>query len=118
MMTGIPLIIMFVVAVVAMIVAISKFKIHPFLSIMAVSLFFAFVAGVPLKEIPGTIGSGFSGTFTSIGIVIILGADGHPARKDGRGAQDGGRRRQARRQEEPRPRDPHHGLDSFDPRLL
>ena len=41
---------------------------------MAVSLFFAFVAGVPLKEIPGTIGSGFSGTFTSIGIVIILGA--------------------------------------------
>ena len=73
-MTGIPLIIMFVVAVVAMIVAISKFKIHPFLSIMAVSLFFAFVAGVPLKEIPGTIGSGFSGTFTSIGIVIILGA--------------------------------------------
>ena len=74
MMTGIPLIIMFVVAVVAMIVAISKFKIHPFLSIMAVSLFFAFVAGVPLKEIPGTIGSGFSGTFTSIGIVIILGA--------------------------------------------
>ena len=96
MMTGIPLIIMFVVAVVAMIVAISKFKIHPFLSIMAVSLFFAFVAGVPLKEIPGTIGSGFSGTFTSIGR----------------------RRRQARRQEEPRPRDPHHGLDSFYPRLL
>ncbi|OUO93085.1 GntP family permease [Cloacibacillus sp. An23] len=73
-MTGIPLIIMFVVAVIAMIVAISKFKIHPFLSIMTVSLFFALVAGIPLKDIPGTIGTGFSGTFTSIGIVIILGA--------------------------------------------
>ena len=27
-----------------------------------------------LTEIPGVIGAGFSGTFTSIGIVIILGA--------------------------------------------
>ena len=34
-MTGIPLIIAFVVAVVLMIVAISKWKVHPFLSIMA-----------------------------------------------------------------------------------
>ena len=36
-MTGIPLIIAFVVAVVLMIVAISKWKVHPFLSIMGVS---------------------------------------------------------------------------------
>ena len=57
-----------------MIFAISKLKIHPFLSIMGVSILFAFIAGIPLKDIPGIIGSGFSGTFTSIGIVIILGA--------------------------------------------
>lgn len=37
-MTGFPLIIAFIVAIVFMIVAISKFKIHPFLSIMGVSL--------------------------------------------------------------------------------
>ena len=73
-MSGIPLIIAFVVAIVIMIVAISKLKLHPFLSIMGVSLLFAFVAGIPLADIPGTIGAGFSGTFTSIGIVIILGA--------------------------------------------
>ena len=89
-MTGIPLIIMFVVAVVAMIVAISKFKIHPFLSIMAVSLFFAFVAGVPLKEIPGD---------HRLRLLRDLHehrhrhnprrSDRHPARKDRRGAQDG-----------------------------
>ena len=36
-MTGIPMILAFLVAIVIMIVAISKFKIHPFLSIMAVS---------------------------------------------------------------------------------
>ena len=73
-MTGLPLIIAFVVAIVLMILLISKLKVHPFLAIMAVSLLLAIVAGIPLKEIPGVIGAGFSGTFTSIGIVIILGA--------------------------------------------
>ncbi len=72
-MTGIPLIIAFVIAIVLMIVAISKFKVHPFLSIMGVSLILALVAGIPLGNIAGVIGDGFSGTFKSIGIVIILG---------------------------------------------
>ena len=73
-MTGFPLIIAFVLAIVVMIVAISKYKIHPFLSIMSVSLILALVAGIPLGDIAGVIGAGFSGTFSSIGIVIILGA--------------------------------------------
>ena len=79
-MTGIPLIIAFVLAVVLMIVAISKWKVHPFLSIMGVSLVLALVAGIPLVKtgdtagIADVIGAGFSGTFSSIGIVIILGA--------------------------------------------
>ncbi len=73
-MTGLPLILVFVAAVVLMIVAISKWKIHPFLSIMGVSLVLAIVAGIPLTQIADVIGAGFSGTFTSIGIVIILGA--------------------------------------------
>ena len=73
-MTGLPLIIVFVLAIIVMIVAISKFKIHPFLSIMGVSLILALVAGIPLGDIANVIGAGFSGTFSSIGIVIILGA--------------------------------------------
>ncbi|MHC1786933.1 MAG: GntP family permease [Christensenellales bacterium] len=73
-MTGIPLLIAFVVAIIIMIVAISKFKIHAFLSLMGISLLFALVAGVKLTDIPTIIGQGFSGTFTSIGIVIIFGA--------------------------------------------
>ena len=73
-MTGVPLIIAFVVAIVAMILLISKLKVHPFLAIMGISLILAIVAGIPLTQIPGIIGAGFSGTFTSIGIVIILGA--------------------------------------------
>ncbi|MEG1476092.1 MAG: GntP family permease [Oscillospiraceae bacterium] len=84
-MQGIGLIIAFVIAIAAMIVAISKLKIHPFLSIMGVSLILGLVAGIPLANVTdadgkvtmglaNVIGAGFSGTFTSIGIVIILGA--------------------------------------------
>lgn len=74
MLTGIWLLVAFVIAVVLMIVAIAKWKIHPFLSIMIVSLILALLAIEDITTIPGIIGAGFSGTFTSIGIVIILGA--------------------------------------------
>lgn len=73
-MTGISLMITFVIAVGLMIVAISKWGVHPFLAIMGISLILAIVAGLPLSEIPAILGTGFSGIFTSIGIVIILGA--------------------------------------------
>lgn len=83
-MTGFSLIIAFVVAIVLMIVVISKFKVHPFLAIMGISLLLGVVAGIPLvdhvvdgEKVPGIvtiIGQGFSGTFASIGIVIIFGA--------------------------------------------
>ena len=73
-MTGLSLIIAFVVAIVAMILLISKLKVHPFLAILLISLVLALLAGIPLRQVPGVIGAGFAGTFTSIGIVIILGA--------------------------------------------
>ena len=85
-MSGLPLIVTFVISIAVMIVAISKFKLHPFLAIMGTSLVLAIVVGLPLIDIAATettpakqgiatiIGAGFSGTFSSIGIVIILGA--------------------------------------------
>ncbi|MDO4547325.1 MAG: GntP family permease [Clostridia bacterium] len=72
-MSGLPLLIMFVLMVVVMILAISKFKVHPFLSIMGVSLILALLS-IPIANIPSVIGAGFSGTFSSLGIVIIFGA--------------------------------------------
>ena len=62
-----------VVAIAVMILAISKWKVHPFLAIMGVALVLAIVIGLPLSTIPQTIGKGFSSIFASIGIVIILG---------------------------------------------
>ncbi|WP_443090257.1 GntP family permease [Basfia succiniciproducens] len=73
-MSGISLIISFIIAIIIMIWMISKLKVHPFLSLMTISLALALVAGIELNKIPGMIGDGFSSTFKSIGIVIIFGA--------------------------------------------
>ena len=84
-MTGLPLILIFILAIILMIIMISKFKIHPFISIMLISLVLGIVAGIPIVDttledgttvsgLASVIGAGFSGTFSSIGIVIILGA--------------------------------------------
>lgn len=73
-MTGLALVLVFVAAIALMLVMISRWKIHPFLSIMAVALALAIFAGIPLQQVPTVVGEGFSSAFTSIGIVIILGA--------------------------------------------
>ncbi len=73
MLTGTTLIIVFALAIVLLIVSISKWGIHPFLAIMGIALILAVGIGIPLDTIPATIGKGFSSIFTSIGIVIILG---------------------------------------------
>lgn len=67
------IIIAFIVAIVLLIVSISKFKVHPFLALLGVSLLLAIAAGIPLKNIPDIIGSGFAGVFKNIGLVIIFG---------------------------------------------
>ncbi len=84
-MTGVPFLIVFILAIIVMILLISKFKVHPFLSILLVSMVLGLLGGIPFVDttledgtkvsgIASVIGSGFSSTFTSIGIVIIFGA--------------------------------------------
>lgn len=84
-MTGIPLLIAFILAIIIMILMISKMNIHPFISILTVSFVLGIIGGIPLNDIKDAsgavtqqgistvIGAGFAGTFTSIGIVIIFG---------------------------------------------
>jgi GntP family gluconate:H+ symporter len=67
------IIIVFTLAIVLLIVSISKWGVHPFLAIMGIALALAVAIGIPLETIPTTIGKGFSSIFASIGIVIILG---------------------------------------------
>lgn len=70
----------FILAIIIMILAISKYNIHPFLSILTVSVIFGIIGGIPLIKtgkvlgIADVVSAGFAGTFNSIGIVIIMGA--------------------------------------------
>ncbi len=73
MLSGLNLILFFMVLIVLMIVSIAKLKLHPFLAIMSAALLLA-LSALPLDKVPSTIGAGFAATFSSLGIVIILGA--------------------------------------------
>ena len=73
-MHGIPLLATFVLAIVVMVMAISRFKLHPFLAIMGTAVVFGLVAGVPVAGLPGIVGSSFAGIFMNVGLVLIFGA--------------------------------------------
>lgn len=72
-MTGLPLMAAFIVAIAILILMISKWKIHPFLSLLFVALIFGLIGGIPLAEITDVIGEGFAATFKSFGLVVIFG---------------------------------------------
>lgn len=72
MLTGLPLILFFLVLVILMVWSIAKWKLHPFPAIMGAAFLLA-VSALPLEKVPSCIGTGFGGTFTSLGLVIIAG---------------------------------------------
>lgn len=51
----------------------AKLNIHPFLALLAASLFFALLSGMSLELILSSIEEGFGGTLGKIGLVILLG---------------------------------------------
>ncbi len=67
------LIILIILSVFLIVIATSKFKVHPFLALLFVALFFGLASGMPLSSIVQSINDGFGKTIGSIGIVIIAG---------------------------------------------
>jgi len=72
-MAGIPVILIFFLSIAGLFVALSRLRIHPFITILGISLVFGILAGIPLTRLPAVIGAGFSGIFSAIGIVVIFG---------------------------------------------
>ena len=62
-----------VVVVILMVVATSKFKIHPFLSLLLAAIVMGFVGGLSESEVTTTLMNGFGKTLGSIGIIIACG---------------------------------------------
>ncbi len=62
-----------VVVVILMVVAASKFKFHPFLSLLLAAIVMGFVGGLDQSEITKTLMNGFGKTLGNIGIIIAFG---------------------------------------------
>ncbi|WP_421155504.1 hypothetical protein [Peribacillus simplex] len=55
------------------VLATTKCKLHPFLSLLLGTLFVGFASGMPLNQIVENINGGFGRLTTSIGLVIVFG---------------------------------------------
>ena len=72
-MTTIGTLLIFAAAIVLMVVAIARWKVHPFLAIMGTAIMLAALLGVSFTDIPDVIGKGFGGVSSGIALVIIFG---------------------------------------------
>ncbi len=70
---GLWAVILLVVVVGAIIVLTGKYKVNAFLVLLLVAFVYGFGIGLPFKDIIANVKSGFGGTLSSIGIVIIAG---------------------------------------------
>jgi len=72
-MTTIGTLLIFAAAIILMVVAIARWKVHPFLAILGTAILLAALLGVSFTDIPDVIGKGFGGVSSGIALVIIFG---------------------------------------------
>lgn len=73
MVQGPLLLVIVMLAIVFIIVATGRFKLHPFMALLLAAYGVAFAARMPLGLIGGVIAQGFGNLMTSIGLVIVAG---------------------------------------------
>jgi len=61
------------VAVVLIIVLTTRFKVHPFIALLVISIGYGFLAGMPYETIVNAINGGFGNTLGKVGLIIFLG---------------------------------------------
>jgi GntP family gluconate:H+ symporter len=73
MVTGANLLFIIAAAIAFIIIASSKFKIHPFIVLLVATVFTGLAVQMPLNEIATTANEGFGQMMRHIGLVVILG---------------------------------------------
>lgn len=68
-----PLVLLLIAVVAFVVIATSRFKLHPFITLLLAAFATALLVGMPLPDIAPTISTGFGDILGSIGIVIVLG---------------------------------------------
>ena len=66
-------ILLLVLSIVFIVLATTRFNLHPFLALLFVAIGFGILSGMPLPDIVTSINEGFGGTIGRVGIVIIAG---------------------------------------------
>lgn len=61
------------ISIAAIIYMTAKLKVHPFIALLLVAIFYGFLSGMPLEIIISSINEGFGTTLGKIGLIIILG---------------------------------------------
>ena len=61
------------VAVVLIIVLTTRFRVHPFIALLLISIGYGFIAGMPYETIVNAINGGFGNTLGKVGLIIFLG---------------------------------------------
>ncbi len=74
MLTGIPLLLVILLAVVFIILGVTRFGIHPFMVLLLASFGVGMAAGIPLGEVVTAITEGFGGLLGYIGLIVVLGS--------------------------------------------
>ncbi len=73
MVSGVVALFFLLIAVILIIILTGKYKVNAFLVLIGVSFVFGLAIGLPALDVVNGIKSGFGGTLTSIGIVIVAG---------------------------------------------
>jgi GntP family gluconate:H+ symporter len=60
-------------SVILIIVMTAKWKVHPFVALLLVAIFYGIISGMPLNQIIISVNKGFGNTMGGIGMIIILG---------------------------------------------
>ncbi|CAG9167595.1 GntP family permease [Cupriavidus pampae] len=71
--TGTTLLIYALIAVIALVILIAKFKLNPFITLVVVSVLLGFASGMPMGDIVKSFEAGVGGTLGHIALVIGLG---------------------------------------------
>ncbi len=66
-------ILIFLFCILFIVVASTRFKVHPFLSLLGAAFLFGMLTRMPLQNILESVNDGFGGTIGSIGIIIVAG---------------------------------------------
>lgn len=73
MLSGTPLVLVFLLTMILLLVILIKFKVSPICSLIFASIFFGILSGMPITGVSSAISTGFGNTMKSLGLVLAFG---------------------------------------------